>query len=360
MTFDERLAEVQSSRESVLRELWALIREVRLSTDLSPGERKRLLARLYGELSPDEVRVDFVPELAEFETGVSFKAQLVEQIHLKPRYRELGYSIARGANPKEKDRAFAEALGVPATRSLAHDIPLAEVAVVPGTIIKPVRGAASRAVFFVQSDGALQALRTRVVYPSLVEAREEIDAVSRRISVDRWSVEEAVLGPSGRLANDVKVHCWYGYAGAVLEVSHATGPRGEDEFCYYDENLRPIDVGRKGITPFAGTGVPAEALEWARRLALASPAPFLRLDFLKGSDGCRLGEITPHPGATHAGHLNRAYDRIWGRWFLDAQARLFTDVLAGKQFPDYFRVYGGLDPTRRVIDDAAWDPFALR
>jgi TupA-like ATPgrasp len=266
-------------------------------------------------------------------------------MHSKQRLAAEGFKIASGANPKEKDRAFAESLGFPVPATLAAGLRLAELSPEPGTIIKPVRGSTSRGVFFVDGRGRLHSLRTQAVYPSLAAAMVEIDEVRSKISADDWMVEQAVLGPDGGPANDIKVHVFYGVVGTTLEVAHGAGPERKDLFCYYDEDLRPIDIGRKYIQLFEGTGVPAAALERAVEMSLASPTPFLRFDFYKGVDDVYLGEITPHPGASHAGHISPRYDRQLGELFLDAHARLTADLLRGKTFPEYFRAYGLEEPS---------------
>jgi hypothetical protein len=344
MTLEERTREVLDRRAATLRDLWRLILEVRGSSELDEEERSALLARLYESLTPSDVKVDFMNHLKQYSIGVSYKAQMIQQIHLKPRLAAEGFRIATGPNPKEKDRVFAEALGCPVPATLATGIPLSELSPEPATIIKPVRGSTSRGVFFVDPDRRLHSLRTRAVFESLDDAMVEIDEVREKISADEWMVEQAILNADGRPANDIKVHVFYGVVGTTLEVAHGAGPGGEDLFCYYDQDLRPVDIGRKYIRTFEGAGVSRAALERAVEMSLASPTPFLRFDFYQGVDDVYLGEITPHPGASHAGHISPYYDRQLGGLFLDAHARLTADLLRGKTFPEYFRAYGIEEP----------------
>src|SRR5699024_4868404 len=108
-----------------------------------------------------------------YEIGVSFRAQMVRLMHLKDRLAAKGYEISPRENDKMRDRAFAEALGVPTPALLFNDLPTGEVRVTPNSIIKPVVGESSRGVFFVQADGGIVSLKTRNVYADFAEAAAE-------------------------------------------------------------------------------------------------------------------------------------------------------------------------------------------
>jgi TupA-like ATPgrasp len=59
--------------------------------------------------------------------------------------------------------------------------------------------------------------------------------------------------------------------------------------------------------------------------------PFLRIDFLRGEDRFAFGEFRLRPGDFET--FNDATDRRLGELYLDAEARLYADLLAGRQFP---------------------------
>lgn len=87
------------------------------------------------------------------------------------------------------------------------------------------------------------------------------------------------------------------------------------------------------------SGFPKILLEYAQRISLASPVPFLRIDFLSAQNQVVLGEITPHPGGTYAGQLFDEADKELGQMYYEAEARLYLDLLSGKKFSDYFDCY---------------------
>lgn len=71
-------------------------------------------------------------------------------------------------------------------------------------------------------------------------------------------------------------------------------------------------------------------MELAKRISLAIPAPFIRIDFLKSFDGLVFGEFTGHPGSYE--QFNRKTDRLLGEFFVSAEARIVNDLLNGKTF----------------------------
>src|SRR5699024_10795349 len=89
--------------------------------------------------------------------------------------------------------------------------------------------------------------------------------------------------------------------------------------------------------------------------------PFLRIDFHLGAEECYLGEITPQPGAIHAEEFYEDVDKKLGQMFADAEARLYIDLLNGKDFSTYFSVYDVTSPSRQLTDgDALSDESVKR
>src|SRR5699024_7816970 len=103
------------------------------------------------------------------------------------------YEISPRVNDKMRDRAFAEALGVPTPTLLFWDLPTEEVEVTPISIIKPTVGESSRGVFFARADGSLVSLKTRNVYARFSEAATEYSRWYGKAPLPRWIGETAVL-----------------------------------------------------------------------------------------------------------------------------------------------------------------------
>lgn len=77
-------------------------------------------------------------------------------------------------NPKLKDREFGKALGIPVPKIYASSVNLTNEELVPNSILKPVQGSSSKAVFYVDEALKLHSVRSSEVYDSLEQARTEI------------------------------------------------------------------------------------------------------------------------------------------------------------------------------------------
>lgn len=327
-----------AAHRATLGRLREVLHEVRTSEDLPGGERKKMLGSLYSELGMQDVAQEDVLDVGDYGVGVSFRAQMVRLMHLKESLASRGYVISPRENDKMRDRKFAEALGIPTPSLLFHDVPTVDVEVNPNSIIKPVKGESSRGVFFVRSDARLVSLKTRNVYLTFEEAAAEYSTWSGADADPRWIGEAAVLDQEGNPARDIKAFMFYGEVGLYREILRNAGRGPGPVTAAYDAQGRRIAY-RGNDDPVRDAAIPAEVAEMAERISLSSPVPFLRVDFLVGSGGPVLGEITPHPGGIYAGGASDKVDRAMGKMFLEADARLTIDHLRGKQFRDYLRAY---------------------
>ncbi len=71
---------------------------------------------------------------------------------------------------------------------------------------------------------------------------------------------------------------------------------------------------------FNGLGVTEEEVKMAEQISKKIPAPFIRIDFLRGEDGLVFGEFTPKPG--NYDEFDDETDRILGDYFLKAETKL--------------------------------------
>lgn len=335
MGFEAEVSEVIAAHRNALGGIWKAIRRVQRDSTLSQEERERYLADLLAPLSFKDVRQHFVMESIKHDVGVSFRSSMSGMMRVKRRLRDHGYNISPGANDKSRDLAFARRLGVPTPDTLQHDVPLQEVNVLPQTIVKPVEGANSRGVLYVNGKEEVQSVKSGRVYRSVFEAASDLGLFP---GATRWISETAVVDVDGELARDFKVFMFYGVEGLFLEIDRTPDSTGRNRYAGYRVDGSRVDIS-PNHQPMPGGGVPIGVVERARKLSYNSPVPFLRVDFLVGKDGCLLGEVTPHPGNTYAGDLYEVIDVELGNLFLDAEARLLIDLLEGKKFTDYHECY---------------------
>lgn len=327
-----------AAHRATLDRLRNVLHEVRTSEALPGGERERMLGSLYSGLGMQDVAQEDVLDVGDYGVGVSFRAQMVRLMHLKENLAARGYEVSPRENDKMRDREFAEALGIPTPSLLFRDVLTGDVKVTPNSIIKPVKGESSRGVFFVRSDARLVSLKTRNVYLTFEEAAAEYARWPGADAEPRWIGEKAVLDRDGKPARDIKVFMFYGKVGLYREVLRLGEGDGRPVTAAYGPDGRRIAY-RSNDDPDRDAAIPPEVAELAEKISLASPVPFLRVDFLVGSEGPVLGEITPHPGGIYAGDAYEDVDRVLGRMFLDADARLTIDHLQGKDFGVYLQAY---------------------
>ena len=87
-----------------------------------------------------------------------------------------------------------------------------------------------------------------------------------------------------------------------------------------------------GGTP-SGEGVPSGAVEKAEQISGKVPAPFLAIRALSSEERLYYGEFSTEPSGID--DLTLAADRILGHRHIEAQARLYADMLGGKTFSVY-------------------------
>lgn len=276
--------------------------------------------------------------------GDSFVSSLITLRKVKEYLRLAGLNIAVGRHfkTKQQDLDFAAALGVRIPQVYQVGCDFDSIKLVANTVIKPSRGASSCGVFVVSDNFSLRSVRSGKVYLDKDAALAEIEPFKADISFGDWRVEEC-LSYQGRPAHDLKVYCFYGMAGLFVEIKRdASKPR----YCVYDENRQRLEFEqepefyRDTALAYEGQGVPDSAIELGRILSLNTPTPFLRIDFLVSDLGLYLGEITPNPGRYAGGYSSNLDNRL-GSLFNQAWSRLLADLVSGKRFDLYHRIYGG-------------------
>ena len=226
---------------------------------------------------------------------------------------------------------FAAAAGCRAPKNYQQRISCQEITIKPGSVIKPYQGASSSGVFFVHGKNNIVEKQTGSVL-NQTQLRRALQAYED----DRWIVEELIAGPNGQHPRDLKFYCFYGQVVLVLEKSP------DNTYCFWDASGQVYDTGKyQPEDCFDGQVFTNKQLEQAAQLCQEIPTPFIRIDFLDpgGQKDLVFGEFTPRPGGY--ARVNRQTDTLLGNAFLDAERRLFDDLLAGKDFTVYKKSISG-------------------
>ncbi|MFG6119276.1 ATP-grasp fold amidoligase family protein [Thalassobacillus sp. B23F22_16] len=210
-----------------------------------------------------------------------------------------------------------------------------------GIVIKPANGAGSRGVYLVHAfDDIIDVKRTKKLesWDKLKEAMDK-DLQSGWVEEDSWYLEELILENKEvkTPASDIKFYCFYGRVGLILEIARYP----EVKYCWWTADGERVKTGKYEDDPYLGKGVSSAETELAADISTEIPAPFIRIDFLRSEEGLVFGEFTPKPG--NYDEFDEHSDRWMGDLFLEAEARLMEDLLAGKKFSDYEKLKGNLN-----------------
>ncbi|WP_404429367.1 ATP-grasp fold amidoligase family protein [Sutcliffiella horikoshii] len=208
------------------------------------------------------------------------------------------------------------------------DLPVKE-----NVVLKPVNGAGSRGVYLVLATDKIVDVKRGVTLNSwdLLIENMKLDLNSGAVEENKWMFEEFIFEDNAEMnpARDLKFYCFYGKVALVLEIQR----QPELRYCWWTRDGKRIDTGKYSEELFHGTGATENHLKLAESISLEIPAPFIRIDFLKSEQGLVFGEFTPKPG--NYDEFNQDVDSMLGDLFLDAENRLFQDMLEGKNFNHY-------------------------
>ncbi|MCD8501696.1 MAG: hypothetical protein LRY71_08500 [Bacillaceae bacterium] len=204
-----------------------------------------------------------------------------------------------------------------------------------GVVIKPLDGAGSRGVYLVFGLHNIQDVKQAKKiedWDTLVRRMEE-DLRTKKVVQDQWIVEELICDENSLPARDIKFYCFYGRVGLILEVVRYP----EVKYCWWTPEGKRVQTGKYDDNLFKGWGVSEEERNLAASISAEIPTPFIRIDFLKTSKRLVFGEFTPKPG--NYDEFDDQTDQQLGDLFLEAESRLFHDLLQGKQFSNYQRLF---------------------
>ncbi|WP_317492664.1 ATP-grasp fold amidoligase family protein [Haloechinothrix sp. LS1_15] len=274
-------------------------------------------------------------------SGLSFRALMVAQSEAR---RAGTFRAGWLLDNKTNAYAFVDELGVrrPKTDRAVHRI--GELEPVSPVVIKPVRSTGSRGTYLVFGLDSIRHLRDGTEFSSwqqMLEHARELMSPAATVNplTDRWMVEEMILEDTAaqRPARDVKFYTFYG---EILLISESRRmPDGSQEVRFWDSHGEPTFTGSERHHFFAGAdGVPKHEHELVREISTEIPAPFMRIDMLRGEDGLVFGEFTPRPGNFE--QLNSTWDRAFGEAWVRAEGNIIADVLGGKSFVTFAKATG--------------------
>lgn len=340
--FVDAFIDLQKQLDEIFKEAYYLINRSRVICDDS-----RMLSKLSNfvlrEYMSHSLLRKFEKHQIKLARAVSFRDIMIENSEISrmgvPQY--VWY-----LDRKDQAYRFADAIGLRRPRNDGTIYKFDEIPPQTGPIVvKPVQSTGSMGVFLVFDENTILSVREGIYLRSWEElishAKKQMEDDKRRVNKyfrrDEWMLEELVVGDKeGKIpASDIKFYVCYG---DVILVSESN-PLFKNQFCYWDKDMNPIDSGRlrPQDTVYDGTGFSREDLEYVREISLKIPAPFVRLDFLKGVNDFVFCEATPRPGNFEL--FNKKYDRLLGEAYRAAEARILTDLLLGKKFEEFTRLF---------------------
>ncbi|WP_096190303.1 ATP-grasp fold amidoligase family protein [Evansella halocellulosilytica] len=257
----------------------------------------------------------------------SFKANLSQRSRMRQFDRQLPEWIL---DNKVNAYSFIDILNIKRPWVSENSYEFKEIPKKAGIVIKPASGAGARGVYLILGlDKMIDVKRGQTLH-----SWEELDFFVKEdlstgwVNKDEWIIEELVIedNESKIPARDLKFYCFYGRVALVLEIIRYPNVK----YCWWTSTGERIKTGKYDGKLFDGNGVPHDQIKLVETISKEIPSPFIRIDFLNGSNGMVFGEFTPKPG--NYDQFNSKIDKLLGDYFIEAEARLRKDFINGKRF----------------------------
>lgn len=289
---------------------------------IEPKKRHDILVQMAELLATDEMSERVTRIMSECKIPLVNVASFQQLLVQATRRRQLfNYQPEWKLNNKRYAYEFVDRLGINRPAVYTFNLPLSDIQVRPRSVLKPENGSSSSGVFVFDEKGGAFEVRTGTYFESSSMGLQKATALLSDgvIKKDAWMLEEFI----GDFDNgkpiapiDLKFYCFYGNVGFVLEVE-----RGEKtRYCEWMPDGTIAHTGRYAGKKFKGNGFTSMQLETAMMISKHVPAPFIRIDFIKGRDSFSFGEFTPRPGQFSS--FNHGFDRYLGELYLEAEAKL--------------------------------------
>jgi hypothetical protein len=222
---------------------------------------------------------------------------------------------------------IADAAGVPIPRRIydaVHYVDIGWSKLPSAVVIKPVWGAGTAGVRVLTRDnsgwdsGWFEALSGRIwTTRELVQSHESL---IQEGLVSRDLIIEEKVGSGAEPPPDWKFFTFQGEVELVQESVQTGGTR----FCFYDlewRRLKKVHYLKVSDWSLPGPVFPERLLDAARKVSIAVPLPFVRVDLYEQDGRVLLGELTPYPGQRM---FRPTWDLKLGRAWEMAEARLLA------------------------------------
>lgn len=288
------------------------------------------LLGINGLTHPDITTITRLHRLKEIPHADSFWQSIV----MRRRKKQLATVPEKffGVN-KDYDERFARGVGLRTPKTIYRG-PLSKVPRnVSPAVLKPAVSSDSRGAFYLLEDGLFSIGKSRRLTDwSDLERLARTELGSEFSLGQEWLLQELVT-MNGCPAPDIKFYMFYGSIGVILDARRYPTWK----YRYFDGEWNPIESRRDlpGAAIALSDSVPereryASRLEVVRSVPLQIPVPFMRIDFLNGTDELVFCEMSAAPGMSH--DLLPAEDRRLGRLYHEAEVRLVNDLRRGKTF----------------------------
>ena len=333
LAFLDRFIHEKKKRQQNYKE--ALTYTARLYMDAGTSYKNQLYSKILAGLAIEEI-----PEFM-IRSGLSHKpiplvqvASFRANLNIRIRKQQLHGALPEWYfDDKRNSYHFVEKLGI--------DIPNVDEAhytvnTLPkrkGIVVKPVDAAGARGVYLIHDFDDIFDVKNSITISSWenLKLSMEKDLETGAVDRDEWMIEELIYENRREKvpARDVKFYCFYGKVGIILEIVREP----EVRHCWWNAERKRVTTGKYDESLFNGLGVTEEEVKMAEQISKKIPAPFIRIDFLRGEDGLIFGEFTPKPG--NYDEFDDETDRILGDYFLKAETKLIDDLIQGKRFVEY-------------------------
>ncbi len=263
------------------------------------------------------------------------------------------YNIFDIDNDKLKDKKFAQKLNIPVPKLYQENVKFSNIQFRNNSIIKPADplSHSSKYVFYYFNKNDIRLVsQNKKTFESIEALLTYINRITHTNLVeDSWVVEELILGENNLPSEDYKLYCFYGNIGLLLQSNRLV-----NEKSYFDMNGKLLsEASSTGV--FTNFSISNDCLQYAKLISEHIPYPFARIDFYKNTQNdFFLGEITPNPGLYYIQEpeiINfSSVDESLGKLLLDAEARLYKDLLSGKEFSTFKSVYN-IEVNQEVTDE---------
>lgn len=337
INYIQAISEVKNTQQEIYKKM--LHYAGRLFQKESSEYKRLVFNQVLSSLSIEEIPEFIVRETEHTNEVALHKASsFTANLAIRARKRQLGAELPEWQlDNKRKAYELIDALKVKRPWFSEQVYTIQELPLKDGTVIKPVHGAGSRGVYLVYSENKILDVKRTKTLTSWAELKESMseDLSSNAVFQDVWMIEELLLEnkEAGTPARDLKFYCFYGKVGLILEVQRFP----EVQYCWWTEDGERTSIGKYENDLFKGTGVSTEEVQFVQSLSNEIPTPFVRIDFLKTENGLIFGEFTPKPG--NYDEINKKTDCLLGDYFLQAESRLADDLLNGKKFTHYRKVF---------------------